>query len=397
MYGARVKPSLLALALVLSCEQDYTVVPQAPAVDPADVTECGFTRVEDTSFFRYDCNPVFPSRGEDGKPSGVEFLEDGEPWADVLGSTIFNVTEVLGHPFYQLWYTGLVDDGTDSSFPPYAMGYAISPDGVDFASFGDNPVLGQGGDSSFDADYMSGNQVVWDPGSEQYVMIWQGINDDRDPTKIVNGLGVATSSDGRDWTRFAKNPVFDFGQVENRNVNYCWPLDLTLGEVSGYTGYMAGNNSGSQICEVYRLNAGALGDWKASDEPVLESGEPGEWDDKGMIALSSAKLGDERHMFYVGFGDWTESGNYILATNAFLGMATYDFDDDQWEKAGDPIPLNLTDEGSVSGVEALVVGTRIHLWITDDYSEETDGDFDQAIGYFLFDPERAALEDEGGE
>ncbi len=367
------------VCFLLACEQDYAVNPTAPEVDPADVTECGFTRVESTAYYRYDCNPVFTSTGEE--------------WADAIGSTAFNVTEVLGHPFYQLWYTGLIDDGSD--FPPYAMGYAVSPDGTAFSASEDNPVLGQGEPAEFDSDYMSGNQVVWDPETAQYVMIWQGIHDDPQPTKILNGLGVATSADGRKWSRLGKNPVFDFGSDAARNVNYCWPLDLTLGEVSGYTGYVSGSSDGANVCEVYRINASSLGDWAASDEVVLPVGARGTWDATGMISLSIATLGGTRLMYYVGFEKWTQQGNYVLATNSKLGVATYDENQGEWVKDDDPLPLNLTETGDVSGVEALRVGNRIHLWITDSY--EIEGEPTQAIGYFLYDPDFAAEEDAAAE
>lgn len=367
------------LFLLLACEQDYTVNPTPPDVDPADVTECGFTRVESTAYYRYDCNPVFSGTGED--------------WADEIGPTAFNVTEVVGHPFYQLWYVGYVDDG--SSFPPYAMGYAISPDGTEFTAHEDNPVLDQGESAAFDSDYMSGNQVVYDPEAGEYVMIWQGIHDDPQPEKILNGLGVASSTDGRNWKRFAKNPVFDFGSDESRDVNYCWPLDLTLGEVAGYTGYVAGSSDGSNVCEVYKLNASGFGSWEASDKVVLPVGERGSWDATGMIAMSIANLGGTRYMFYVGFESWTRQGNYVLATNSKLGLAVYDENEGEWVKESEPLPLNLTENGDVSGVEALRVGNRIHLWITDAY--EIDGETKQAIGYFLYDPDFAAEEDAAAE
>ncbi len=372
--------TMLPLLLLSACEQDYAVTPMRPDVDPADVTECGFTRVESTAFYRYDCNPVFKSTGED--------------WLDQIGSTAFNVTEVLGHPFYQLWYTGLIDDG--SSFPPYAMGYAISPDGTEFTPAEDNPALTQSEPEDFDSHYMSGNQVVWDPENAQYVMIWQGIHDSRRVDEIINGLGVATSPDGRVWTRLASNPVFDFGNDPARNVNYCWPLDLTLGDVSGYTGYMAGSSGGREmLCEVYKLNAGGLSDWKASEEVVLPVGGEGSWDATGMISLSIASLGGTRYMFYVGFEKWTASGNYQVATNSKLGLAAWNESKGEWVKDDEPLPLNLTESGHVSGVEALSVGNRIHLWITDNYG--TAEASDQAIGYFLYDPDFAAEEDEAAE
>jgi len=375
MYGERVMNlrllPLLALGLA-ACDQDYTVNPQPPDVDPMDITECGFTRVDATAYYRYDCNPVFTTTGEG--------------WAETIGSTGFNVTEVMGHPMYQLWYTGLTDDG--SSFPPYAMGYAASADGTTFTPFAENPVLAQSKGDAFDSHYMSGNQVVWDPSTAQYVMIWQGIHDATDPAKIVDALGVGTSPDGVKWTRYAKNPVFDLG-LGGKSISYCWPLDLTLGDISGYTGYVAGGNGRTSTCQVYRINASSLGKWDADDTPVLTVGADGAWDDTGMTGLSIATLGGTRYMYYIGFGDWTQAGNYQLATHAFLGLATYDQDAGKWVREPDPLPLNMTPEGEVGGIEALTVGNRIHMWITDNYGDET------AVGYFLYDPDRAAAEDNG--
>jgi hypothetical protein len=61
--------------------------------------------------------------------------------------------------------------------------------------------------------------------------------------------------------------------------------------------------------------------------------------------------------------------------------------DGAWVPEDDPIPVNMTEEGEVSAVAANTVGTRIHLWITDNY------DGVQAVGYFLYDPDQAAIDD----
>jgi hypothetical protein len=62
-----------------------------------------------------------------------------------------------------------------------------------------------------------------------------------------------------------------------------------------------------------------------------------------MTAMSIAQLAGKKYMFYVGFGSWTQAGNYILATNPLLGMATYDANSDTWERDDDePVPVNNT-------------------------------------------------------
>jgi hypothetical protein len=355
-----------ALLLLASCAQDYEVVPKPVEVDPGEVTDCGFTRVEDTAFYRYDCNPVFSTTGED--------------WADSIRQTAFVVTEVLGHPFYQMWYTGM-ETGAGEEF---GFGYAVSPNGTDWSPHPDNPLLTEPEDrDAWDADAMDGMAAVWDPANQRYLILYQGYNLDG---ATDWGLGVAASPDGVEWKRIDANPVFNLSERMGSVTQWCWPLGLTLGEIAGYTGYVAGAKA-SGHCEVYRINGSDAAHWEPDTDIVFAAGANGEWDDEGFTSLAVAELNGERRVFYVGFDDWEDHGTYRSAMHPFLGMAT--IQDGVWVRDGGIVPINNTPEGSVSSVAARTVGSRIHLWITDDY------DGAQAVGYFLYDPEAAAAEDEG--
>lgn len=358
----------LAFLLLVACEQDYEVVPKAPDVNPGDITECGFTRVEDTAFYRYDCNPVFSTTGEE--------------WADTIRGTTFLVSEVLGHPFYQMWYTG-VSEGAGEAF---GLGYAVSPDGTNWTPHKENPLLEEPEDrNAWDADAMDGMAVVWDPEAERYVNLYQGYNlEGTTPW----GLGVATSPDGVEWKRIDANPVVNLQEGIGRVAQWCWPLGLTLGDVTGYTGYVAGATATSG-CEVYRINGRDVSHWEPDSDLVFGAGERGAWDDEGFISLAIATLKGTKYAFYVGFSDWENHGSYRSALYPFLGMAV--IEDGVWRREGGIIPINMTEEGAVTAVAARTVGSRIHLWVTDEY------DGVSAVGYFLFDPEAAAAEDEGGE
>ena len=350
--------SLWGWLLLAGCQQEYDVTPRPPEVDPGSVTDCDFTRVGDTDFYEYDCNPVFTTTGED--------------WAPDIGTTAFAVTEVLGHPFYQMWYQGV----TDEDFGDYGLGYAVSAEGTDWDPSPANPLLTESDEDAFDTSTMDSLQVVWDPETDQYVMLYQGINIPQN----IWGLGVATSPDGQDWTRLADNPILDLTAPSGNVVGYCWPLGLTLREGSGFEGYIAGYDRDGGPCQVYKIDADNVRDWAPGDVPVLPAGESGEWDDQGTISLAIASLSDSRYMFYVGFGDWEEHPGYRNSSAMYLGWAT-SFDG-QWIKARDPLPLNRTEAGEISAVAAVAIGDRIHLWITDDY------DGVQAVGYFLYDPTR---------
>jgi len=360
-----VRPTYLALLLPLgplACAPDYALTGQQPDVDPADVTDCGFTQVVDdegevTNFWAYDCNPVFTTTGED--------------WAPTIDNSAFLVTEVLGHPFYQLWYTGVEDSSNPDG---WKLGYAVSAEGTDWVSSGENPLLASV-DGDWDASSMDAMQVVWDPDTSQYVMIYQGLNYDENNLAI----GVLSSPDGVAWERLPQNPVYDLMQPAEGLDGWCWPLGLDLGPVAGYTGYLAGYDARANTCSAYQLNASDLTSWSPSSTSVFPAGDPGAWDDMGQVSLSTASLDGADYLFYVGFGDWETQGQYQVSQHQFLGMAEKN-SGGQWVRRPNKIPVNNTSEGSIGAVAARTVGSRVHLWVNDEWDGQT------GVGYFIYDP-----------
>ena len=121
--------SLLAFAaLLVSCTSEYDLTGERPDVDPGEVTECGFTGVSGTYISSYDCNPVFTTTGE------VQAAD--------VGSVAFHTTEVLGHPFYQIWYVGFPEGG---GYGTYSLGYAVSGDGTTWDTHPQNPLVASDG------------------------------------------------------------------------------------------------------------------------------------------------------------------------------------------------------------------------------------------------------------
>ena len=100
--------TFFGVLMMTSCTVDYELTGARPDVNPGDVTECPFTAIEGTNILAYDCNPVFTSTDED--------------WGGD-GSVGFYATDVMGHPFYQMWYTSSNSDqfgnfGMDMLFLP---------------------------------------------------------------------------------------------------------------------------------------------------------------------------------------------------------------------------------------------------------------------------------------
>ena len=50
------------------------------------------------------------------------------------------------------------------------------------------------------------------------------------------------------------------------------------------------------------------------------------------------------------------------------------------QRSNNPLPINLTTPGMISDVGAQVIGSRIHLWVTDTY------DGVNSVGYFILSP-----------
>ena len=101
----------LYLFLSTGCSSDYEIVAQKPNIDPADITTCDFKPIETTRFHEYSCNPILQE----------------ELWGQGIVSVGFSVTEVQGHPFYQIWY-----NSSDIENLSYGLGYAVSTDGTNW-------------------------------------------------------------------------------------------------------------------------------------------------------------------------------------------------------------------------------------------------------------------------
>ncbi|MAA78921.1 MAG: hypothetical protein CL916_06645 [Deltaproteobacteria bacterium] len=368
--------NLLLVGVLLSltaCASDYELKGKRPDVNPGDVTDCSFTPVSGTQVSAYDCNPVFTNTGEN--------------WGGDVGSIGFHVTEVLGHPFYQMWYTSSSSD----SFGGISMGYAVSSNGTDWTPHPSNPLMSTD-PSGWDKDSIAGQVVVWDPIDSQYVMAYQGFTlgtNEFDPG--VWGLGIATSPDGKNWTKSARNPVINFTTdfdilFGGALIQPCWPLTITITERGALKGYIAAAKAEEAFlgmeaaCHIYEMNGLDAETWIINDQrPVMEAN--GSYDTMGVASAAVVDFEGVLYMFYVGFTDWVQYTGYQSAQNLTLNLATSTDGGGTWTKdPNNPIPLNLTNPGEISDVGAQVVGSRILLWVTDNYEGEN------SVGYFYYEP-----------
>ncbi len=359
----------ILFASLFSCESDYDIVPRLPDIDPSEITACDFVPIANSRLSRYRCNPIFPNTNDQ--------------WSSGIGSVSFHVTEVLGHPFYQIWY---VQYNEDESF--YGLGYAVSDNGIDWTPHPSNPLI-EKDPSAWDQDYMGSQVVFWDSLRSEYVMAYQGVTFGADEFSSGTwGLGIATSPNGVEWAKSADNPVLNFIDdfSYDAEVRPCWPLTLRATE-SGYTGYVSASIMGSNgSCQMYEYFSPDLVNWQVySESPVLYTGFS--YDRMGFSDATVVEWVDPQteekslYMFYVGFSDVIDHQGYYEAKDTSLGLAISYDDGQTWEKHQDnPLPVNLTTVGEISSIGARVIGSRIHLWVGDQYNDTG------AIGYFYYEP-----------
>ena len=97
---------------------------------------------------------------------------------------------------YLMWYSGLNEENNNRQ-----IGYATSPDGINWSKHLQNPVLTVGEPGSWDENWVWAPEVLFD--GSIWKMWYTGSSN-------VSGyqIGYATSADGIDWVKHENNPIF---------------------------------------------------------------------------------------------------------------------------------------------------------------------------------------------
>ncbi len=211
------------------------------ATDTAvSVTAIGYATSDDgTGWLKDTRNPVLA----DGGPG--EWDADG-----VSDAAVVKVDDT-----YHMWYAGWDAAGVRR------IGYATSPDGVNWTKHAANPVLEPGPEDAWDMQRVRPGTVLWIDG--EYHMWYTGVN--------VFGtaqIGYATSEDGIIWNKHPRNPVLPFGDNAWDRLGVYRPAVVFDGQIyrMWYTG--VGEDG------VHRINLATSPDgieWiKAAENPELQ-------------------------------------------------------------------------------------------------------------------------------
>jgi len=238
--------------------------------------------------------------------AGTVFAQFPDQWERHPENPIFpefGGSTVLFHEgIYKMW-------GGIGSF-----NYATSPDGLDWTLHPDSPVLVPGPDW-YDLVAADNPSVLVIDGL--YHMWYSCVAAD-DNSRIAH----ATSFDGIEWTKDIENPVMDLGSPgdldSNELIHPCVIHEPPLFRM-WYNGVGGTGTLEQRILYAVSLDGVS---WARDDEPALEPGPNGDWDDYQLYMMNVLKYGATYYMFYTGSD---EAGSFGI------GYATSP-DGNDWEK-----------------------------------------------------------------
>ncbi len=190
--------------------------------------------------------------------------------------------------------------------------YLTSPDGLTWTEH-ENPVLMEG-DGSHDWDRGGVETVTVIEDGGQYWLWYAGYQQREDPPLTMK-IGVATSPDGVNWQKAAENPIIDSGSPGEWDES--WVESPTVVKV-GSTFYMW--YTGVDVQMRFRIGMATSADgihWsKNGANPVFAAEPSNEWENAVVYAPAVVRNVDRFVMFYVGLN----AGTFLDAM--LIGMAT---------------------------------------------------------------------------
>lgn len=280
-------------------------------------------------------NPVVPYwSGDVNDPSAYYFA---------LGPTVIYDESLR---FYRMWFSSLAY-GFGTRF---CISEAISLDGSTWYVKSKNLVLRPGNLGSFDSQSLANPCIVRD--STGYKLYYSGGNGS------VIQIGLATSSDGKTWTKHPANPVLQIGAPQSWDDT--WVRQPAVIIENGvykmwYDGYDGTLQWSTRIG--YATSSNGVVWIKSTLNPVISAGPPGSFDFTGVGEPAVVKVGQNYHLTFTGY-DSLGIGQ--------LGYA-YSGDGTNWIKyPGNPMiplgpPSSWNDNYVASGAFLFKDGS-FHVW-----------------------------------
>ena len=211
-------------------------------------------------------------------------LEPGPPgsWDEM---EIASASVLFVDDTFHLWYSGV------DAFNENRIGHAISLDGINWEKDTANPVLDLGEPGSFDDHELIHPFVIYE--NNQYWMYYNG--HDGTTQRIV----LATSIDKVNWDRYYLNPILNPGPEEWDSYEL-GPLCVVVYQDT-FRLFYTGLKLDKTVRIGYAFSTDGYHYTKYADNPVLDFGDPGQWDDAG-VGLPYVIVDEEDSLYKMWYG-----------------------------------------------------------------------------------------------
>ena len=200
-----------------------------------------------------------------------------------------------------MWYTGLSTGGVGYGF------YAFSSDGLDWTRYSQTPVLMPGPYGSWDSYHLSPGPVIKEDGI--YKMYYNGWEYQEGAWHI----GLATSTDGINWTKYSGNPILSGGS---------WDLHCSAHSMVKKDGiyYMFYTGSPENYNgDIYNIGLATSTDgivWqKYAGNPLMSQTEP--WEGSGVAFPSVILNNNQFQMVYEGINQQNFAFGFAYSSNGY--------------------------------------------------------------------------------
>ena len=179
-------------------------------------------------------------------------------------------------------------------------------------------------------------------------------------------VGHATSPDGVEWTKDTNNPVLDVGPNGDWDDNTIMPGSVLVIDSVFHTWYTG--HTGPIFNENFRIGHATSQDgitWiKDPNNPVMSMGPNGTWDDTWVAGAIVIHDGSEYHMWYTG---WDGVGYTRIGHATSPDAMTWTKDENNPVLTSE---LGSWEYPSVNGGAAVYDGLTYHMWYSGGFAAE---------------------------
>ena len=218
---------------------------------------------------------------------------------------------------FRMWYAGANEAYQGK------IGYAESPDGINWDKDENNPVFDVGPEGSWDHLGVGYPSVVIV--NDTCHMWYAGLSN---PSSVE--IGYAISTDGINWTRYENNPVIRTGSTDSWEDTWVYMHSVIYKDSAFHMWYTGATGDPADFVpwkeEIgYATSTDGINWTKHPSNPVLKVNTPGKWDDSFVDGPSILFQNDMYHLWYAGATSTVELWQIGYATSA---------DGISWERNG---------------------------------------------------------------